>query len=111
MSVLPDEVVAKIVQTIVREVDPERIYLFGSHARGQSRRDSDLDLLIIDREPFGSGRGRLQEVRKIYRALSPFRVPKDILLYSSEEFFKWRDSANHIIGTCSREGVLLYERS
>jgi len=111
MITVSDEILAEMVQTIVREVDPERIYLFGSRARGNERADSDVDLLIVDRKSFGPGHSRFREINQIYRALSSFRVPKDIVLYSSDEFAKWRTSINHVVGRCNREGKLLYERS
>ena len=111
MITVSDEILAEIVQTIVREVDPERIYLFGSRARGNERADSDVDLLIVDRKSFGLGHSRFREINQIYQALSSFRVPKDIVLYSSDEFAKWRTSINHVVGRCNREGKLLYERS
>jgi uncharacterized protein len=111
MITVSDEILAEMVQTIVREVNPERIYLFGSRARGNERADSDVDLLIVDRKSFGPGHSRFREINQIYQALSSFRVPKDIVLYSSDEFAKWRTSINHVVGRCDREGKLLYERS
>jgi uncharacterized protein len=111
MIEVTDEVLADMVQTIVREVDPERIYLFGSRARGEARQDSDVDLLIIVREPFGPEHSRFQEINRVYRALSSFRIPNDVLLYSSDEFARWSRSLNHVVGRCSREGKLLYARS
>ena len=111
MITVSDEILAEMMQTIVREVGPERIYLFGSRARGNERADSDVDLLIVDRKPFGPGHSRFQEINQIYQALSSFRVPKDIVLYSSDEFAKWRTSINHVVGRCNREGKLLHERS
>jgi len=102
---------ADMVQVIVREVDPESIYLFGSRARGEARQDSDVDLLIVVSEPFAAEYGRFQEINRVYRALSSFRVPNDVLLYSSNEFEKWSQSLNHVVGRCSREGKLLYARS
>jgi uncharacterized protein len=111
MIEVTDEVLADMVQTVVREVDPERIYLFGSRARGEARQDSDVDLLIIVREPFGPEHSRFQEINRVYRALSSFRIPNDVLLYSSDEFARWSRSLNHVVGRCSREGKLLYARS
>ena len=111
MAAVNDEILAEIVQTIVAAVDPERIYLFGSRARGDERPDSDIDLLIVDRNPFGPKHSRFREINQIYQALSSFRVSKDIVLYSSDEFTKWRTSINHVVGRCYREGKLLYERS
>jgi uncharacterized protein len=106
-----EEVLSDMVQAIVREADPERIYLFGSRARGEARQDSDVDLLIVVSEPFGPAHSRFQEINRLYRALSSFRIPNDVLLYSSDEFAKWSQSLNHVVGRCSREGKLLYARS
>jgi len=110
MTIVSETVLAEMVQAIVREVDPEQIYLFGSHARGEARADSDVDLLVVEREPFGPRHSRFQQINRLYRALSSFRIPKDILLYSRDEFAKWRNSLNHVVSCCYREGKLLYER-
>lgn len=106
-----DGVLPEMVQAIVEEVDPEQVYLFGSRARGDASPESDVDLLVIEDQPFDPQRSRLQEVNRIYRAISRFRVPTDVLLYSSDEFARWGGSINHVIGRCCREGELLYERS
>jgi predicted nucleotidyltransferase len=74
-----EEVLSDMVQAIVREVDPERIYLFGSRARGDARADSDMDLLIVESGPFSPDHSRWHEIKRVRRALSPFRIPKDIL--------------------------------
>jgi predicted nucleotidyltransferase len=111
MIEVTDKILADMVQAIVREVDPERVYLFGSRARGDARQDSDVDLLIVVSAPFGPGHSRFEELNRIHRALSVFRVPKDILVYSSEEFAKWSRSLTPVEGRCTREGMLLYARS
>ena len=110
MITVTEEVLQEMVRAIVREVDPEQVYLFGSYARGQVGPDSDVDLLIIERKSFGPQRPRLAEITRVRRALSGFRVAKDILVFSEEEFDSWQDSLNHIIARCLREGRLLYER-
>ena len=110
MITVTNEVLDRMVEAIVREVDPEQIYLFGSYARGETGPDSDVDFLVVEREPFGPQRSRLGEITRVRRALSTFRVAKDILVFSAEEFAYWKDSLNHIIARCLREGRLLYER-
>jgi len=105
-----DQVLAEMVQAIVREVDPEKIILFGSRVRGEVEPDSDLDLMIVERDEFGKSRNRLDELVRIREALSAFEVPKDILVYSVQEVEEWRDSINHIIASTLREGKVLYER-
>jgi predicted nucleotidyltransferase len=110
MNTLDDATLAKMVQAIVEKTDPDRVYLFGSRARGDARIDSDVDFLIVERGPFGSGRPRVERINRVYDALAPFRVPTDVLVYSPEEVARWQGSLNHVIGRCCREGKLLYER-
>ena len=110
MIEVTDKVLIDMVQAIVTEVDPERIYLFGSRARGDARADSDIDLLVVESEPFSPDHSRWEEIKRIRKALSGFRIPKDILVYTTDEVTKWQCSINHIIARCLREGKLLYER-
>lgn len=41
------ELIDYIVEKIVHEIQPEKIILYGSYARGDFHKDSDLDLFII----------------------------------------------------------------
>ena len=111
MVSLSEDLIESMAAAIVQEVKPQRVYLFGSCARGRPSPDSDVDFLIVEDEAFSCDRSRWSELRRIRKALRPFRVPKDILVYSREEFDKWQSSANHIIANAVREGRLLYERS
>ena len=105
-----DGVLERMVETIVAEVDPERIILFGSRARGDANADSDVDLMVVEEGPFGPERnGHTETVRLIY-ALADFPVGKDILVCSREEVEYWRDSLNHVVAEALREGEVLYER-
>ncbi len=102
------EVLREMVGIIVREADPEAIILFGSRARGEAGPDSDVDLLIIEREPFGPGRSRIQEAARLYHALRYMPASKDLLVYSREEFERWKDARNHVVANAAHEGRLLY---
>ncbi len=105
-----NELLGRMVRAIVDEVDPEQVILFGSRGRGDACVSSDVDLLVIEAEPFGPGRGKHEEMNRLYRALRGFRVPKDILVFSNEEVEYWRDSLNHVLARALREGRVLYER-
>jgi predicted nucleotidyltransferase len=101
----------EIVRIVVSEIDPEKIILFGSRGRGDHKPDADLDLLVIDNKQFSKDRGRLFLRTKLRRALSGINVPKDILLYNSDEVEHWKNYHNHILFTCVSEGKLLYAKS
>lgn len=100
----------QMVDAIVREVSPEAIILFGSRARGDARADSDIDLLIVETEPFSPQRSRRKEAARLYIALKELNISKDILLYSRDEFDHWKNSTSHVIGRAIREGKVLHGR-
>jgi predicted nucleotidyltransferase len=110
MQALPAEALDQMVRIIVNEVDPEVVILFGSHARGDARADSDVDLMVIERAPFSAQRSRRAETARLSKALREFPFAKDILLYSSDEFDYWKDSQNHVVGRAQREGKVLHVR-
>lgn len=110
MTQVSEEFLQQMAQAIVDEVDPEQIILFGSHARGDARRDSDVDLVVIETEPFGNGRCQRSETIRVRRAVEDFDVPKDILVFSLEDVEYWRDSLNNVLARALREGKVLYER-
>ncbi|HBZ31108.1 MAG TPA: nucleotidyltransferase domain-containing protein [Nitrosomonas nitrosa] len=101
-----------MVDTIVREASPEAIILFGSRARGDARPDSDVDLLIVETEPFSPQRSRRKEAARLclYIALKGLAISKDLLLYSRDEFEQWKNSMNHVVGRAVREGEVLHGR-
>ena len=110
MVPVTDALLDQMVQAIVAEVDPEQVILFGSRARGDAREDSDVDLVVVEAEPFGPERSRRQELVRLYHTLVEFPVSADILVYSHDDVDYWRDSLNHVLARALREGKVLYER-
>ena len=111
MVPVTDALLDQMVQAIVAEVDPEQVILFGSYARGDAREDSDVDLVVVEAEPFGNTRSRRLEAARIYEAVADFDALTDILLYSRAEVDHWRGSVNHVLARALREGTVLYERA
>jgi predicted nucleotidyltransferase len=109
MVSVSEEVIDQMARRIARAVEPQRIVLFGSWARGTANEHSDVDFLIVEREPFGAQRSRRQEAARIWRYLSDFRIATDILVYSADEVAQWQDSSHHVIAQALREGRVLYE--
>ena len=110
MPDVTDALLDRMIRTIVDEVDPEQVILFGSRARGDARPDSDVDLLVIESEPFGPGRSRHAEEVRIGGALPATPVARDILVYSRDDIEQWRGSLNHVAARALREGRVLYAR-
>ena len=110
MIPVTDGLLGAMVQAIVDEVDPEQVVLFGSRGRGDERESSDVDLIVVEAEPFGPERSRRKELVRLYHALAGLRVPHDVLVFSHEDVDYWRDSLNHVLARALREGKVLYER-
>lgn len=101
------DVIAEMVHRIVSRFNPDKIILFGSHARGQAGPDSDVDLLIV-MPSHGSKRERAIE---IYGLLAGMGVPKDVIVVTPGEFEAYRDAPGTVIRTARQEGKVLYERA
>ena len=99
-------VLAEIVRRLVKAVDPDRIILFGSRARGDYRPDSDVDLLLIKHSDAPPHR----RVIPAYQAMAGLLVPTDILWRTPEEIEDWSQVSNHFTTRAFREGQVLYEK-
>lgn len=99
--------IAEMVRRIVARFHPERIVLYGSHARGTAGPHSDVDLLVV-MEPNGSKRRRAVEIHGL---LAGMGVPKDVIVVTPEEFDAYRDASGTVIRTAWQEGKILHDRA
>ena len=96
----------RMVQRIVKRFHPDRVILFGSHARGTAGPDSDVDLLVV-MPVAGSKREKQLEIR---RALHEFKVSKDIIITTPEDFAWRKEIPGTIERPAAREGKVVYAR-
>lgn len=97
-----------IAKLIVERFDPDLIILFGSHARNEAGKHSDVDLLVVVREDADWQKQRGNPVR---RAIAEhFVLPVDVIIRSPESVARQRDDPYSLINTILREGEVLYER-
>lgn len=99
-----DERISELVKRIVEAVSPLRIILFGSTARGGAGRYGDVDVLMV--APEGSHRRKTAQI--IYRKLLGFGLPVDVVVATSEDMEKYRDSPGLVYREAIREGRELY---
>jgi len=98
------EKINEVIDKIVNNYHPEKIILFGSYATGCQDEKSDLDLLIIkdtDKPSFE----RDIEVLKLFRGL---KIPLDILVYTNDEFNKWKNLKTSFESNVLKTGKILY---
>jgi uncharacterized protein len=102
-----DQTLVAIVQRLAEAYEPERIYLFGSRARGDFRPESDYDLLVIlpDDAPLERQKDTLgsESLRYLKAAVS-------VVVHGSSYFEARRCLKASLPGIVTREGKLLYGR-
>jgi uncharacterized protein len=86
---------------------PRKVVLFGSYVRAEANEDSDLDLLVVEREidDYTTEYSRLRE------AIGSIGVGVDLLLYSEADFEQRRHWWTTPVYWADREGKVLYERT
>lgn len=96
----------KVITALVEQYAVEKIILFGSHARGDANKHSDIDLVVIKKTkvPF------LKRMREVAKILSNEEIAQstDVLVYTPEEFDalskRWNPFFNRIV----KEGKIVY---
>lgn len=102
---ISEKIIKEATQRLVKNFYPRKIILFGSQARGEADKRSDVDLLVVC--PIRGSRRALMVAMD--RALRGIGFARDIIVLTPEEF----DRDRHISGTIARpaslEGRVIYE--
>jgi uncharacterized protein len=101
------EALEEIVRRLVQFYHPERIYLFGSSARGDCGPDSDLDFCVVLADDASE---ELLRSGAIYSQLRGVGFPADVIPWRRTDFDA---RAMHVVAslpaTIVREGRLIYD--
>ncbi|RPJ80900.1 MAG: nucleotidyltransferase domain-containing protein [Deltaproteobacteria bacterium] len=99
-----NKILNEVVRRILTVVEPHRIILFGSAAKGTMGPDSDLDLLII--MPNGIHRRRTSV--EIYKALRGIGVSKDVIVVTEQDVEAYQYNPSLVLKSALDEGKNLY---
>lgn len=98
------EGIRKMVREIVARFHPERVIVFGSHARGEATEDSDVDLMVVmdtEEEP-------IHAAARIAAAIShPF--PLDIIVTRPSDFRASLARGGVFATEVAAQGIVLHE--
>jgi len=101
----PDpQTIDELVRRIVEAVQPRRVVLFGSAARGEMGPNSDLDVLVI----MPDGTHRRKTAQEIYRRMWGFGFAKDIVVVTESDVREYGMNPYMIIKNALEEGRELY---
>jgi predicted nucleotidyltransferase len=93
--------------SIIKKTNPEKIYLFGSHASGTSDEQSDIDLIVVA----PSNKRPLQRRMELRRMLVEYdrRIGLDLLVYTPDEFNMLAKEPSSFISSAVKQGVKIYD--
>jgi predicted nucleotidyltransferase len=96
-----------IVNTIVSTVAPEKIILFGSYARGDNRKDSDVDILILKK----GLKNERDLTNRLYMDFFDNKIstPVDLIAIDYDRYNELNNDIGYIYKTIKQEGQTLYE--
>jgi predicted nucleotidyltransferase len=89
-----------LVERIVDAVQPLRVVLFGSAARGTAGSESDIDLLIVMPE----GTHRRHTAQHLYRVLAGVGTPFDLIVATPGDLERQKDNVGLVYYSILREG-------
>ncbi len=103
--ILSPAAIREVTERLVRAADPLRVVLFGSYAQGNPEPDSDLDLLVVQREVLSASR----EMARLRRVVGPVGVGVDLLVCSEQDVEDWGGLPGTVLYWALQEGKVLYE--
>lgn len=99
-----EPVLHDLIKRIVDAVNPQRILLFGSAARGDMTEASDFDVLVVVHE----GVLTRAAARQIYRNLVGFSKPVDVVVATDEMLERHGRSLSFVYRPALTEGRIIY---
>lgn len=97
--------VALLLERIVPALSPQAVYLFGSRARGDARRDSDFDLLVVVSDDTPRDKIRLTSTYRLTRGTG---VAADVIACRRRWFERTRTQVGTLGYKALHEGRLVY---
>jgi predicted nucleotidyltransferase len=97
----------KAIQIIVEVAEPDKIILFGSHARGDAGSESDYDILVLKK---GEKKQRAL-TQKIYMGFKDIGAPIDVIVADLDKFEELKSDPYLIYSEANRHGRTVYEKT
>lgn len=100
---MTSDILSTMVDRIVKRFNPDAILLFGSQARGDTRKWSDIDLMVVMDDV-----DKRQTAIEIRRLLRDLPVSKDIIVITHDEIRRKKHIVGTLIHAALQEGRILY---
>jgi uncharacterized protein len=104
-NTITPEKVEKVIGRIIEFAHPKKIILFGSYVKGNMRRGSDLDVLVVGCDDIENIRKESVRIREV---LDDIIMPMDIVVVRESHFERSKDKPGLIYREALRTGKVVY---
>ena len=105
--VVTPEKVKAVVQRLVEVARPRKIIIFGSYVRGETNRDSDLDVLVVTGSDVINPRAESIRLRD---CVDDIDMPMDIMVVPENKFNELKHTPGLIYQEAAEHGRVAYEQ-
>jgi predicted nucleotidyltransferase len=103
-----EEALVEVVTRLVRGLDPDEVWLFGSRAERRNAPDSDFDLFVVTKVSDGEAGF---DYNAVYAPIRGLGVGCDVVPCRADEFEEARNDPTSLCWQVIRTGQKLYERA
>src|SRR5690348_6706009 len=103
-SLVPSELLVPLIAYI----DPQKIILIGSVARGEAHRGSDIDLVVVLDDDVSS---KMMTGKAVSEARAGYRGAVDIILCRASKLRERARGIGSFAHQVLRDGIIVYDRS
>ena len=96
-----------IADRLKKSVEPQKIYLFGSFARGEERADSDYDFYLVMPDSISD---KIAVSQNAYRSLRGLKRRSVDIVVGSVSGFEERKTRKTLESIIDKEGIVIYEK-
>lgn len=95
-----------ILNRIIKLSEPESIILFGSQAKGNAKKNSDYDLLVLIKNVIN----KRQVTQQLYKELLPYKIAVDLIVDTPENYEKYKKEKSFIYYQIDKTGKIIYDK-
>ena len=104
---ISEATIQQAVDRLVAAARPLKVILFGSYARGDATENSDLDLMVIEREV----PNKFDEMVRLRNVVGDVGIGVDVLVYSDQEASRRSQVPGTALYWAFTEGRVIYDSS
>ena len=101
---IPQKAIDQVVKQIVEKFKPQKIILFGSYARSNPRRESDVDMLVVMNTPLKEVQQAIQICQQI-----EYCFGLDLIVHTPKHLAERLKMGDWFLRDILKEGKVLYE--